>query len=913
MLFQPALVPTGDDVTIADLVKAPNRQQAPLKTLAHVEFQLRVLGLLCAAAAGKQTTLTTPGSLDVWSRYIKLQSASLDCDACHSAALSVAESINAEVATGVSIRQMRNQVFHGGPDPENVDLDALHGVVSSNAGHIEMIYAHGHIARLEPFFIPVKGELAALHDYSEGSATYWPRYGPATDLTKPEILDDLQKLGPQGGDRLLESFALDIQKDLRGFAEKESIQVLVAPPQPTIVRWDLRTSRGTIRRVDRFEINADHARIWQSESGPKPYKEFLADICNWELLKERLLEELEQQVTEESLIREELFPDLKQHISDVPSRVRVADGPFGDGSDATITQACERIAARTGIYSSYTNLITLTGEAGSGKTHSLLQFARDSLASDRGLDPIAIYISSSGKSANSLDTLLKASVAPTMILNEWSVLALCRSGLAILVIDGFDELLGFRTYDHPLSGLKPILDALRGKGAVILSARSSYSEARLRQDLEVHTTLDWPPYVTTLELLPWRREQLRELTQQLLVDEVRAEMSPEIRQMLTTPFFCLAFAAWGRNQTSLGFLQFVVDTYLKRERRKLKGQGGIELFSPEALANIFSEVAEMIARNALAEVSEEDLELAASLALDRDLSKEEKRRLIALCGMSAEWSDSDLSFKFTHLAIAEQFLARQVVRQPLDQAVSLLFNVAISGLCAQLIVSIWRTEHDDVPTELIAALQERVTAADPYDRRQPGAISLGELWAKVYGNSDGGRSAQRIAVEFLQLEGTGRVSLKGSYIQNLTVGPGVELMLTSSHVDRLDLSKSSGSALVGNSYEQVLELLTPSELAVGQSRIKQALGVIETTTEDISEIDSYYKSNIALARGPIIVSARDYSPDDNRLNWVREYSLDAWQGFIRRMQEEGKITVEKVNASGRLKVRLRPTEKFENR
>lgn len=479
------------------------------------------------------------------------------------------------------------------------------------------------------------------------------------------------------------------------------------------------------------------------------------------------------------------------------------------------------------------------------------------------------------------------------------------------MIDGFDELLGFRTYDNPLSGLKPILDALRGKGTVILSARSSYSEARLRQDLEVHTTLDWPPYVTTLELLPWRPEQLRELTQQLLVEETRAEMSPEIRQMLTTPFFCLAFAAWGRTHTSLGFLPFVVDTYLQRERRKLKGQGGAELFGPEVLANIFSEVAEMIARNALAEVSEEDLELAASQALDRDLSNEEKRRLVALCGMSAEWAESDLSFKFTHLAIAEQFLARQVARLPLDQAVSLLFSVAISGLCAQLIVSIWRTDHGDVPTELITALQARVTAADPYDRRLPGAVSLGELWAKVHGTSDGGRSARRITVEFLQLEGTGRVSLSEAYVQNLTVGPGVELRLTSSHVDRLDLSKSSGSALVGDSYEQVLELLTPSELAVGQSRIKQALGVIEATAEDVREIDNYYKSNIALARGPIIVSARDFSPDDNRLNWVRDYSLDTWQAFIRRMQEEGKIIVEKVNASGRLKVRLRPTEKFD--
>lgn len=482
------------------------------------------------------------------------------------------------------------------------------------------------------------------------------------------------------------------------------------------------------------------------------------------------------------------------------------------------------------------------------------------------------------------------------------------------MIDGFDELLGFRTYDNPLSGLTPILDALRGKGTIILSARSSYSEARLRRNLELHPALDWPPYVTALELLPWQRKQLQELTSQLSVEVAGQDAPPEIRQLLATPFFCLAFAAWARSERTQEFLQFVVETYLQRERRKLAGQGGVELFGSGALADIFSEVAELIARNAVPEISEEDLELAASQALDRELTKEEKRRLIALCGVSAEWAEDDLSFKFTHLAIAEQFFARQVVRLPLDQAVSLLFTVSISSLCATLIVSLWRTNHGGLPTELIKALQERMTTAKAYDHRLPGAVSLGELWAKVHGTADGSRAARRITVEDLELGGSGRVSLEEAHIQNLVLGPGVELLLTSSHVDRLDLSKSSNAALAGDSYEQVLELLTQSELAVGQSRIKRALGLTEDTADGAREIDNYFKSNIAIARGPIIVGSRDFAPaDESRLNWVLEYGLDAWQGFVRRMQEEGKVTVEKVNASGRPKIRLRPTEKFDDR
>ncbi len=39
--------------------------------------------------------------------------------------------------------------------------------------------------------------------------------------------------------------------------------------------------------------------------------------------------------------------------------------------------------------------------------------------------------------------------------------------------------------------------------------------------------------------------------------------------MLTTPFFCLAFAVCVRSERKTDFLPSVVDTYLQRERRKL--------------------------------------------------------------------------------------------------------------------------------------------------------------------------------------------------------------------------------------------------------------------------------------------------------------------------------------------------------
>lgn len=118
--------------------------------------------------------------------------------------------------------------------------------------------------------------------------------------------------------------------------------------------------------------------------------------------------------------------------------------------------------------------------------------------------------------------------------------------------------------------------------------------------------------------------------------------------------------------------------------------------------------------------------------------------------------------------------------------------------------------------------------------------------------------------------------------------------------------------MVGHTYKQVLELLTQTELAAGPVAIKRVLGLTDDGADDVSEIDNYFKSYIALARGPITVGSRDYAPEaDNRLNWVLAYGLEAWQAFVRRMQEQGKTTLERVNASGRRKVRLRQTEKFE--
>lgn len=900
-------------MTIADLVAAPDPRQEPFRTLVHVEYQLRVLGLLCAAADPKPAKFSTPGSLESWADYSKLQSKKLGCAECHEDAMAVAASIYIPVVADpeTSIKRVRNQVCHGGPVREDIDLAVLHQVVSENAERIVRIHGHGHVGDLAPLFRTVDGKLAALHSFSGTAATYWPRRGEAIDVTDHNTVDALNKLELQRGDRLLDDFAQDIERDLKGFAERDSVYTLVSPPEPTVVRWDRRSSDGPVPRIDRFEITADHARMWLSKSGPKPYKAFLADVCNWTLLKKRLLEELEEQLATEERISHELFPNLQQRVPHVPTLVQMDDEYQGTRTGLTMTSACAEVTDGVNAYRGSTNLITLTGEAGSGKTYSLLQYARESLASGDDLVPVAIYISSSRSGATSLEQLINDRVAGTRILDRESVLALCRAGLAILVIDGFDEMLGFRTYDNPLLGLQPILDKLRNRGAVILSARSSYSEARLWNSLTEHPAKDSHHRLTTMKLLPWRRRELLALAAHLSIDTAATEDAPEVRQMLTTPFFCLAYAAWKQAGQSTDFMRFVVDTYLQRELGKLVGQHGVPIFDQDELADVFCEVAEMTARKVTPEVSEEELALAAEQALQRDLTPDRKRRLISLCGMSAEWSEEETSFSFTHLAIAEHFLARQVMRVPLQQALSLLSNVAISALCAQLIRSMWPQDRAETIERVVAELQTRVTAAESAEHCRPTMASLGELWARVHGIAEGARSARRIMVDRLELGGSGLVTLDQAEIRDLVVGPGVTVRLISCQVNRLDLSRASGDVLLDDSYKQVSELLTQSELTSSPRRMRELLGLPEEPVDE-SVIEAFFKDKLANGRVPIVVNERGYPPDEDvRLRWTREHGIERWRGYVKKLVKEGKLVEEPVISAGPSKWRLRMTEKFE--
>ena len=151
-----------------------------------------------------------------------------------------------------------------------------------------------------------------------------------------------------------------------------------------------------------------------------------------------------------------------------------------------------------------------------GKTHNLVtaslhrserlvEAADEDKRSVLGGSPLYLYVSCSGVGLRSLRDLINAAVVETQNLTYESVMALCRNAMLVLVIDGFDELLGGAGYRDAFQLLEPTLRllGLRG-GTVVLSARSSYLANQYKHSLARSSVEAKTPVAHyMLELLRW--------------------------------------------------------------------------------------------------------------------------------------------------------------------------------------------------------------------------------------------------------------------------------------------------------------------------------------------------------------------------------------------------------------------------
>ena len=126
-----------------------------------------------------------------------------------------------------------------------------------------------------------------------------------------------------------------------------------------------------------------------------------------------------------------------------------------------------------------TQIIMVTGEAGSGKTQVLQELVLQQ--SERYLkgetEKLLLYVNAQGRALARLNEALATELQDLRVnLTYHSIATLARVGLLIPVIDGFDELLGVSGYDDAFNSLATFLEQLEGQGRLIASARSVYYE-----------------------------------------------------------------------------------------------------------------------------------------------------------------------------------------------------------------------------------------------------------------------------------------------------------------------------------------------------------------------------------------------------------------------------------------------------
>jgi hypothetical protein len=194
----------------------------------------------------------------------------------------------------------------------------------------------------------------------------------------------------------------------------------------------------------------------------------------------------------------------------------------------------EMITTVAGPGDGRTNVVFVTADAGVGKTsllrHVVRQKAEEYMHGQTSA--LWLYVDAQGKRLAQLDEAI-AAVLDDVRAKFWyhSVAALVRTGAVIVVVDGFDELIGgVGSYDEAYSSLANFISDLAGFGCIVASARSAYYEqeflARTSSTLGYGSD-SWR--LTAMQLLDWSNDKRREYVE---VEASRRGCRPDVIRLV---------------------------------------------------------------------------------------------------------------------------------------------------------------------------------------------------------------------------------------------------------------------------------------------------------------------------------------------------------------------------------------------
>lgn len=877
---------------------------------------------------------------------------------------------------------LRNHLDHGGPAvpglDEHVDAlvrkfwDVVAGCLSAARVEFEpdgadrhpVLVSAGERVDLFPFFYVTKNDAWQVFSaFNHKKPSYIVFGNPATSLVYPPSKDHgthldplLRKRGKRDFQRT--AFRDSVLKDLEAFKEKGSPLVENHPTAERdgqeisgfAIRWSQAVSAGTEDRDDHFRIGQDNRWEWRSEDGRwVPYSTFLRTIANLPVAARRLhwsLKDLEDRLAEE----ENRQLGWECEVSLRPAVVTLGDpAQRGERRRLPFEELIDGLDGEVGAERDQTLLYFVNGEAGTGKTRAMLAAARkragelaqetDPARIDR---PLFLYLRSNGRVLESLDEAVNNATSETRNLPDPVVKVLCRNGVVALLIDGFDELLG-AGFQDAVSALSPWLRELDGRGALIVSARSSYYENQFRESLEKAEEVGERVRHSVAQMEKWsHREVSAFLTENGVPESETERIRPDDRPLLALPFFARSFIElvnqgnYAPDDTS-NLMETLVENYLTREEEKLEFGEGEEraLLSREQIGEVFEYVVDFMVGNKEREAGLNELELSAAMVLGTDIDEQENKthahlrnRLGVLCGIEVAGASGDRNgrrFRFQHELFFDHFLAGLAIGYVKRGEVQSFHRLmrAVEWRSA----TTGRVARELGSDSLSAALSGFTPESEGVGSGEAGLLgmrNLGSLWAAsihTTGRLPDGGIRNVVFADPIDLSRAPHLRAKfvGCSLASLTLPPGTgwELSLEDTTVRTLTTARDCTdlTRLTGVRHRDLTEFYAPGRACYRRPEILESLrklqaGVVDDEADDAGnppavEAARHFLKYIAASKaGPLTLTDGNYVPDDHRLDWVRDYEGE-WKPFVDALLATELARSKSLSASGKKKIRIR--------
>jgi hypothetical protein len=464
-----------------------------------------------------------------------------------------------------------------------------------------------------------------------------------------------------------------LRRDIAGFADPGMPVTLTDMSEDWVkAQWVMRGERQNANFLLAGSADLRDVRVRTEKTSEISYKSFLAgpEMANLLGLSTNIANLIKSDL---SYVPPHAFLDEDEAIVQEPIR---------SPADALIRKLAKIDDGRT-------NVVFLTAQAGVGKT-SLLQHVVHSVAEDYRsgqADALWLYVDAQGRRLAKLDDAISGELGKLRAAFYFdAVAALVRVGCVVLVVDGFDELLGIQgSYDESFSSLASFLDELKSSGCVVAAARSAYYEqefvGRVNSAIGFRTD-GW--VVNRVRLQDWTPEErdifvakraAAEGLSQAQAEDVRDRVSSafaneSVRHLQGIPFFASRVTDLTLRGETLSFgtdlLEQLVNSYVTREaEEKLRDSPGNSYLTADQLREVFSEIAEEmwrqdtreLSRTSLREILEVWLDVAG-LPSDAQLAVIDRGPYSALL-QSAEGNKG--AVRFEHDVYYSYFLAGPIV------------------------------------------------------------------------------------------------------------------------------------------------------------------------------------------------------------------------------------------------------------